>query len=80
MCKREYQEHSDAAEAAWRQQDREEEEKEKGDEKRYVIGAVFYRILCEGMEAVDAEIDACEAKEKEEKESEEAAKETIVRK
>ena len=79
VYKREYQEHSDAAEAAWRRQDREDEENEKEDEKRNVAGAAFYRILCEEMEAVDAEVDVCTAKEKDEKENEEAKRKAAGR-
>ena len=67
----EYQEHSDAAEAAWRQQDKEEEEKEEEDKKKEVAGAAFHRILCESMLAVDAEIEAYDMKERAEKEEEE---------
>lgn len=67
VYKREYQEHSDAAEAAWRQQDKEEEEKEKEEERRNVAGAGFYRILCESMPAVDAKIEAYGKREKKKK-------------
>ena len=80
VYKREYQEHSDATEVAWRQQDEEDEEKEKEDEKRNVAGAAFYRILCEGMGAVYAGIEACEKEEREDSEKEEAAnKEALVK-
>ena len=64
VYKREFQEHSGTAEAAWRQQGKEEEGKEKEEESRNVAGAAFYRNLCESMPAVDAEIEANGKKEK----------------
>ena len=41
VYKREYQEHSDEAEVAWRIQDKEEDEKEERERRRNVAGAAF---------------------------------------
>ena len=44
VYKREYQEHSDAAEAAWRIQDKDEDEKEEKERMMNVAGAAFHRM------------------------------------
>ena len=68
VYKREYQQHSDAAEAAWRVQDRAEEDEKEERRRKEEAGAALLRITNESMPEVDAEIERYEAKEKAEKE------------
>ena len=73
VYKRKYQEHSDAAEAAWRIQDKAEEDEEEREKRRNEAGAALLRIN-ESMPEVDAEISRYEAKEKKRKKKRETRK------
>ena len=63
VYKREYQEHSDSSEAAWRQRDREEEENEEKEKRHNEAGAAHWRVLAEEMKVLDIEMDECTANE-----------------
>ena len=60
--KREYQEHSEGSEAAWRQLDREEKVREAENKRWIESGAALRRVSENGMKELEADMDKDKAK------------------
>ena len=65
--KREYQDHSKGNEAAWRQFEEDEEEREAESKRWNDSGAAMWRVSTSEMEKPEAELERAEEKELEER-------------